>query len=64
MENFRLAFEIFDGETSDIPPEYQQFKCNMIFVIKMGEKFRRKERMVAHRHTTEIPEVLTYSSVV
>ena len=64
MENVRIAFEIFDGETSDIPPAYQQVKCHMIFDIKMGDNFRRKARMVACGHTTETPEVLTYSSVV
>ena len=36
----------------------------MIFDIKMGEKFRRKARMIARCHTTETPDALTYASVV
>ena len=60
MANVRLAFEIFDGETSDITPGYQQVKCNVIFDIKMGENFRCKARMVAGGNTTETPAVLTY----
>ena len=52
MANVRIAFEIFDGETSDIPPGYQQVKCHMIFDFKMGENFRRKSGMVAGGHTT------------
>ena len=36
----------------------------MIFDIKMGEKFKRKARMVADGHRTEAPTALTYSSVV
>ena len=36
----------------------------MIFDVKMGENFRRKARMVAGGHTTDVPAVLTYSSVV
>ena len=63
MANVRLAFKIFDGETSDIPPGYQQVKCHMIFDIKMGENFRSKEIMVACGHRTETPAVLTYSYV-
>ena len=36
----------------------------MIFDIKMGERFRRKARMVAGGHMTEAPASITYSSVV
>ena len=36
----------------------------MIFGIKMGENFRRKERMVAGRHTTDTPAILIYAYVV
>ena len=38
--------------------------CHMIFDIKMGEGFRRKDRMVAGGHMKEAPELLTYSYVV
>ena len=34
MANVRLEFEVFDGETSDITPGYQQAKCYMILDIK------------------------------
>ena len=36
----------------------------MIFDIKMGKNFIRKDRMVADGHRTEAPAALTYSSVV
>ena len=36
----------------------------MIFDIKMGEKFKRKARMVADGHRIEAPAALTYSSVI
>ena len=36
----------------------------MIFDIKMGEKIRRKARLVAGVHTTETPAALTNASVV
>lgn len=64
MKNVRIAFEIWEGEESDIPPGYQKIKCHMIFDVKMGENFRRKARMVAGGHTTVAPAALTYSSVV
>ena len=64
MANVKIAFELFDGDEKDIPPNYQEISCHMIFDIKMGENFRRKARMVAGGHTTETPAVLTYSSVV
>ena len=64
MNNVRIAFEIFEGEVKDIPIGYQKVDCHMIFDIKMGESFRRKAHMVAGGHTTEVPETLTYSSVV
>ena len=64
MENFLISFEIFDGEEKDIPSNYQKVPCHMIFDIKMGENFRRKEIMVAGGHKTETPAVLTYVSVV
>ena len=42
---------------------YQQIRCHMVFDIKM-EDFWRKARFVAGGHTTEVPETLTYASVV
>ena len=64
MKNVRIAFEIFEGEVKDIPIGYQKVDCHMIFDIEMGESFRRKARMVAGGHTTEVPATLAYLSVV
>ena len=64
MKNIRVAFEEYDGDPSELPPEYQQIKCHMIFDIKMEENFRRKAKMVAGGHTTTTLSSLTYSSVV
>ena len=64
MKNVMIAFEEFDGEEDELPPEYQFIKCHMIFDVKMGENFRRKARMVAGGHMTETPSSITYSSVV
>ena len=36
----------------------------MIFDVKLGENFRRKERLVGGGHTTTAPASITYSSVV
>ena len=36
----------------------------MIFDIKLGENFRRKERLVGGVHTTTAPSLITFSSVV
>ena len=59
-----MAFEGFDGDEEDLPPEFQFIKCHMIFDIKMGENFSRKARMVAGGHMTDTPATITYSSVV
>ena len=36
----------------------------MIFDIKLGENFRRKERLVGGGHTTTVLPSMTFSSVV
>ena len=64
MKNVRIVFEGFDGDKENIPPGYQFVNCHMIFVINMGEGFRRKARMVAGGHMIEAPASLTYSSVL
>ena len=64
MKNAKIAFELFDDDIKDLPPNFQEVKCHIIFDIKMGENFRRKARMVAGGHTTETPAALTYASVV
>lgn len=65
MRNVRPAFEVWDKNQAAIPIGYQEVNCHLIFDIKMlGENFRRKARFVAGGHTTEVPSVLTYASVV
>ena len=64
MKNIRIAFEEYDDDPMKLPPGYQKITCHMIFDVKMGENFRRKARMVAGGHVTEVPTNLTYSSVV
>ena len=39
MANVKIAFELFDREEGNIPPNYQQISCHMIFDIKLGETF-------------------------
>lgn len=63
-KNVRIVFEVFEGERIALPPKFTEDKCHMISDVKMGENFRRKARMVAGTHTTDVPTVLTYSSVV
>ena len=60
----RPAFEKWEKSPGELPPGFQKIKCHMIFNIKMGENFRRKERLVANGNETEAPATLTYSSVV
>ena len=64
MTNVCIAFEVFDGNESNIPKGYQYVDYHLVFDIKMGENFRRKVRMVAGGHTINVPISLTYSSVV
>jgi hypothetical protein len=64
MKNVRPAFEEWSKPLSDIPIGYQEFRCHLIFDVKMGENFRRKARFVAGGHTTDVPSTLTYASVV
>ena len=64
MKNVRIAFEENQGDPKELSPGYMEIKCHMIFDVKMGENFRRKARMVAGGHVTEVPSNLTYSSVV
>ena len=62
MKNVRVAFNI--GEKGDSSPVGHQFiKCHMIFDVKM-EDLRRKARMVAGGHMTDVPPTITYASVV
>jgi hypothetical protein len=64
MKNVRPAFEAWEKGLDQMPIGYQEVKCHLIFDVKMGENFRRKARFVAGGHTTDVPTVLTYASVV
>ena len=62
MKNVRIAFKILtNGEI--VPNGHTFIKCHMIFDVKM-EDFRRKARMVAGGHMTDVPAEVTYASVV
>ena len=61
IKNVRPAFEVFEKRKEDIPIGYQHIKCHMIFDVKLGENFRRKERLVGGGHTANAPASITYS---
>ena len=64
MKSVRPEFEVWGKRKEYLPIGYQEIKCHMIFDIKLGEKFRRKARLVGGGHTTTAPASITYSSVV
>ena len=65
MKNVRVAFELYDDGIQDLKDKgYTKIDCHMIFDIKIGENFRRKARLVAEGHKTEIFSSITYPSVV
>ena len=62
MKNVKVAFDILpDGQSA--PIGHQQMKYNMMFDVKMDD-FSQKARLVAGGHMTEVPDVMTYASVV
>ena len=62
MTKVRKAFDILpDGVAA--PVGYQKIPCHMVFDVKM-EDFKRKARLVAGGHKTEVPATITYASVV
>ena len=63
MKNVRPAFEVHEGDVKDLRG-YQEIKCHTIFDVKLGENFRRKARLVAGGHVTNVPSTICYSSVV
>ena len=63
MKNVRPAFEVYEGKEEDLVG-YQKIRCHIIWDVKLGENFRRKARLVAGGHVTELPSSITYSSVV
>ena len=64
MKNVRPAFEAYEGNKEDLPPGYQQIKCQMIFDIKLGKNLSRKSRLVGGVHTTTAPSSITFLLVV
>ena len=64
MKNVKPSFEVWDKDISELPPGYQIIICRIIFYVNMGEKSRRKARLVADGHNTKATESITYSSVV
>ena len=64
MKKVRPEFEVWEKRKEDLPIGYQEIKCHMIFDIKLGDKFRRKARLVGGGHTTTETVSITYSSVV
>ena len=64
MKNVPPVFEAYESNKEDLPPGYQQIKCNMIFDIKLGDNFSRKAQLLGRGHTTTAPSSIKLSSVV
>ena len=62
MKSVRFGFRTLkSGEK--VPVGFKFIRCHMIFDVKM-EDFRRKARLVAGGHMTEVHPSITYASVV
>ena len=59
MKNVQPAFELFEEKKDDIRIGYQKIECHMIFDIKLGDNFRRKEQLVGGGHKTVAPDSTT-----
>ena len=46
MKNVQPVFKAYEGNKEELQPGYQHIKCHMIFDIKLGKNFRRKEQLV------------------
>ena len=69
MDNTRIAFEkdahtVEDMRDVKVLPGYQDIGCRMTFDNKTYRNFTRKARFVAGGCTNDLPESITYSSVV
>ena len=53
-----------DGGVYEITPGYKEINLHLFFDINIGEKFRRKTRMVSGGHKADVPSILTYLSAV
>ena len=63
MKNVRCAFQEYEGDVKDLVG-YTKIRCHIVWDVKLGENFRRKARLVAGGHVTDVDSSLTYSSVV
>ena len=52
-----------DDDISDLV-SYQEISGHLIFDVKIGGNFRRKDRFVADVHNTDTTSFATYSTVV
>ena len=64
MKNIRHDFEVWEKYISELPPGYQKITFHMLFDVKIGKTFRRKEQFVADGHNTKTQSAMTYLSVV
>ena len=60
MKNVMPAFEFRDDDK--MPIRYQKIDCHMVFDVKFD--LRRKARLVAGGHQTELPAESVYSSII
>ena len=63
MANVMMAFDEID-DPSKLGKEFNEITGHLIFDVKLGENFRRKNRCVADGHKTSAPSAVTYSTVV
>ena len=58
--NFFPEFEIWEGDTPELPHGYHKITCHMIFDMNTGETLRRKYRFLADVHNTKNPAAMAY----
>ena len=63
MTNNRVAFEHYEGNTSDLVAN-EKITGKFIINVKLSENLRRKARFVADGHLVDTPASITYSTVV
>ena len=62
MRSAKVSFDI-RGKEDTPPPRYHFIKFNLIFDVKM-EDLGCRASMVAGGHITDVPQTITYASVV
>ena len=63
MKNVRPAFEACEGDLKDLG-RHQEINCNIMFDMKLGEKFRRQARLVTRGHKNSAPSSACFASVI